>query len=69
MGLSDIFSRKKESEECKKEKAAKEEEVPMGKYDEPCAACGGGGSDKKWMGQYWHKKCARSAKKMAKGLL
>jgi hypothetical protein len=39
------------------------------KHNEPCALCGAGGTEKKWMGQYWHKKCLRKAKKGAKGML
>lgn len=62
--------RKKDSEDREEGKEdKKEEEVEMGKYNEPCAACGGGGTEKKWMGQYWHKKCVRAAKKSAKGML
>ena len=34
-----------------------------------CALCGQTGADKKWGGQYWHKKCMRKARKMAKGML
>ena len=40
-----------------------------GKYPEPCSLCGKGPSDKKWMGQYWHIKCARLAKKSAKKMM
>ncbi len=45
------------------------EEVPQGKYNEACSMCGKTPCDKKWMGQYWHKKCVRKAKKAAKGML
>ena len=31
-----------------------------------CAACGKPGSDKKYGGQWWHKKCLRKLKKQAK---
>ena len=34
-----------------------------------CALCQKEGADKKWMGQYWHKQCLRSAKKMAKKMI
>ena len=37
--------------------------------DETCALCGGKGCDKKWAGQYWHKKCMRIMRKSAKGML
>jgi hypothetical protein len=40
-----------------------------GKYPDPCSLCGKGPTDKKWMGQYWHIKCARKAKKAAKGMM
>ncbi|MFC2175191.1 hypothetical protein ACFLQ2_05020 [archaeon] len=34
-----------------------------------CSFCGQPGSDKKWAGQTFHKKCLRKARKMAKGML
>jgi len=40
-----------------------------GKYDEPCSLCGDPNTEKKWMGQYWHKKCLRQMKKTAKGMV
>ncbi|MFH1224333.1 MAG: hypothetical protein V1676_00845 [Candidatus Diapherotrites archaeon] len=36
---------------------------------EPCSLCGGAGTEKKWMGRYWHKKCMRKMKKQAKGAI
>ena len=40
--------------------------------EEECALCGNPYSEKKWAGQYWHKKCMRKARKgamsMAKGM-
>ena len=42
---------------------------PEGKYNEACALCGNAGTDKKWMGQYWHKKCFRSARKMGRKMI
>lgn len=62
MGLTDFLSRKKE-EEKKESTEAKE-----GKYSEACALCGGTGTEKKWAGQYWHKKCYRAGRKAAKGM-
>jgi len=62
MGLFDKLKGKKEEKEP--EKPASE-----GKYNEPCSLCGELGTEKKWMGQYWHKKCVRSAKKYAKGMV
>ncbi|MBN1941638.1 MAG: hypothetical protein JW772_05690 [Candidatus Diapherotrites archaeon] len=64
MGLFDSFKKKKEGQK-KAEEAAK----PQGKYDQPCALCGESGTEKKWMGQYWHKKCMRAAKKGAKKMI
>jgi hypothetical protein len=37
--------------------------------NEPCAVCNLPGTDKKWAGQYWHKKCLRKARGAAKGML
>lgn len=64
MGLMDYVRKKKEEIDKKHGK----ETVPEGKYSEPCALCGGAGTDKKWAGQYWHKKCMRQSKKAAKGM-
>jgi hypothetical protein len=41
----------------------------LGKFNEVCALCGKGPTDVKWMGQYFHVKCKRSAKKMAKRMM
>jgi hypothetical protein len=41
----------------------------QGKYNEPCGLCGKSPTDKKWGGQYFHKKCFRKLKKGAKGML
>ncbi|MFH0714617.1 MAG: hypothetical protein V1847_02485 [Candidatus Diapherotrites archaeon] len=35
------------------------------KYANECSLCGKPGTEKKWMGQYWHKKCLRNARKFA----
>ena len=65
MGLLDGFRKKEEQE---KEEIA--EEVPEGKYpDQECSFCGKLNADKKWMGQYFHKKCLRKLKKGAKKML
>jgi len=65
MGLIDGF-RKKEGQE--KEEVV--EEIPEGKYpDQECSFCGKLNADKKWMGQYFHKKCLRKLKKGAKKML
>jgi len=79
MGLLDALRGKKEqagekplvkgqaaAQEKKKEEPAAE---PVGKYNETCSLCGAAGTEKKWMGQYWHKKCLRSLRKGAKGMI
>ena len=65
MGIFGRFKKKESEEEKKKE----QEEVPEGKYYDPCSLCGSAGTEKKWMGQYWHKKCLRKSKKFAKGMV
>ncbi|MDD3084142.1 MAG: hypothetical protein PHP82_03905 [Candidatus ainarchaeum sp.] len=44
-------------------------EIEQGKYNEQCSVCGKSPCDKKWGGQYFHKKCFRKIKKMGKGML
>ncbi len=64
MGLfSGFFGKKEDNKET--EGAQKEE----GKYQDACALCGAPGTDKKWAGKYWHVKCLRKGKKVAKGML
>ncbi len=60
----------------KKDKEEKDKPKEQGidlfnsKYpEESCALCNQKGCDKKWGGQYWHKKCMRTAKGMAKGMI
>ena len=67
MGFLDALKAKKEEADAKKKE--EEEAQPQGKYDQPCALCGATGTEKKWMGQYWHKKCVRSAKKMGRKMI
>ena len=66
MGLTDLFNKKEKKEED--EKKEEQQAEPQGKYSEACALCGGEGTEKKWAGQYWHKKCMRRARKGAKGM-
>ncbi len=40
-----------------------------GKYLDKCALCGNGPTEKKWMAQYFHKKCFRKMKKVGKGMI
>lgn len=60
MGFLDKFKQRKEEEKGY---------APQGKYSETCAMCGNGGTDKKWMGQYWHRKCLRLARKGARRMI
>ena len=72
MGIKDLFkkNKKKENKEDKKENQTPEIDLSKSKYpDKTCALCNKQGCDKKWGGQYWHKKCLRSAKGMAKGMV
>ncbi len=74
MGWLDFLKKKEEkkSEKTTEKKAGKktveEEETEEG-FNEPCALCSKTGTDKKWAGQYWHKKCLRAARKGAKGMI
>ena len=61
-----IFKKKEDS--AVKEEVS-EEKVPEGKYEEPCSLCGKSPCDKKWGGQFFHKKCFRKIKKGARGML
>ncbi len=67
MGLLDRVLGKKEEP---KVGDSKKISLPVeGKYDNECSLCGEKGTEKKWAGQYWHKKCLRKGKKMAKGMI
>ena len=68
MGFFDkLKAKKEEMEEKKKEEA--EAAQPEGKYSEACSLCGNPGTEKKWMGQYWHRKCIRSARKVGRRMI
>jgi len=68
MGLFDKI--KQNLVEAKQKKLEeKSPAVPAGKYPEPCALCGGNGADKKYLGQFWHKKCLRGVKKQSKKMI
>lgn len=69
MGLFDRLKAKKEEAEAQKKEAQEAESEAEGKYNEACALCGNPGTEKKWMGQYWHKKCMRSARKVGRKML
>ncbi len=53
----------------KEKKKEEEEPQPEGKYSEACSLCGNLGTEKKWMGQFWHKKCLRTLKKSGRKMI
>ncbi|MFH1588230.1 MAG: hypothetical protein ABIA76_02755 [Candidatus Diapherotrites archaeon] len=70
MGITDFvggFFGKKEKD--KTEETKKEPETESKYSERECALCGGLEADKKWAGQYWHKKCMRSSKKAARKMV
>jgi hypothetical protein len=69
VGLFDRLKAKKDEVEAQKKEAQEAESEPEGKYNEACALCGNPGTEKKWMGQYWHKKCMRTAKRASKKMI
>lgn len=70
MGFLDGLKKKPEdAAEKKKEVKAEKPQEPAKYVKETCSLCGGAGTDKKWMGQFWHKKCLRKMKKTAKGMI
>ncbi len=70
MGLLDGILGKKENEGPVEEKQEQPQALARGKYpDQECSFCGKLNADKKWMGQYFHKKCLRKLKKGAKKML
>ncbi len=70
MGLKKfIFGEEKKEEGSAAEQQEGSSDSSGGKFSEPCALCGAAGTEKKWAGQYWHKKCMRKSKKIAKGMI
>jgi len=69
MGLFDRLKAKKGEMKAQKKEAQEAESEPEGKYNEACALCGNPGTEKKWMGQYWHRKCYRAARKGARKMI
>ncbi|MEM4262002.1 MAG: hypothetical protein QXI10_03490 [Candidatus Diapherotrites archaeon] len=63
MGVFDKLFGRKDAEKVSNDSNA------LGKYNEPCSLCGALGAEKKWAGKYWHVKCLRKGKKVAKGML
>ena len=66
MGILDAIAGKKDAEKEQDRVENSSQNSPAGKYSEPCSLCNKLGTEKKWMGKYWHVKCFRSARKMAK---
>ena len=64
-----FLKKKKDLDSDSKSTDSDDESVSEGKYAEPCALCGKAVTDKKWMGQFWHKKCLRQTKKMSKKMV
>lgn len=73
MGIFDAFKKKEKTEEeikLEKKKESQQIDIANSKYPkETCAVCSQPGCDKKWGGQYWHKKCLRSVKGMARDMV
>ncbi len=70
MGIFDTFKKKKKLDTETNKKKVPQIDIANSKYpEETCAVCGQKGCDKKWGGQYWHKKCLRSVKGMAKDMI
>ena len=70
MGIKNLFGFGKKKESTDSKEKIEEIDLVNSKYKtDTCALCSKPGCDKKWGGQYWHKKCLRSAKGMAKGMI
>lgn len=72
MGILDFLKPKKNETDATKKPQKHEAEPaaePTGQFNEECAVCGKTGTDKKWAGQYWHKRCLRSSRRLAKGMI
>lgn len=50
-----------------KEKVAEAKQVEAS--SEVCSACNRAGADKKYGGMWWHRKCLRKTRKMAKSMI
>ncbi len=70
MGLiGNLLGKKDTSAGAKKSETEPPAMAEEGKYNEPCSLCGAAGTEKKWAGKHWHKKCIRRMKHAAKGML
>ncbi len=62
--LGKLFKKKPEEKH-----EAKQPEIKPEYADNICSVCGQPGADKKFAGQWFHKKCLRKARKMAKSMI
>lgn len=77
MGLLDFLKKKPEEKKAQTQSAnpsskhfqKDEEDSDEEMSREICALCNAAGADKKWAGQWWHKKCIRLARRGAKGMI
>ena len=70
--LGNLLGKNEENTKAGAQKSENDSPAPaeaQGKYDEPCSLCGGGGTEKKWAGKYWHVKCVRKMRKLGRGML
>jgi len=67
----DLFGKKEEKKESTANDSASESESDSkeGKYGEPCSLCGKAPTDKKWGGQFFHRKCFRQLRKGASRMI
>ena len=66
-----LFKTEEEKKQKLKEGFEKKVEKAREKEDSSkiCSACNQAGADKRFAGLYWHKKCLRKTRKMAKGVI
>lgn len=69
--LGRLFGKKEISEKSSEEKkeGGEQSSENAAKYSQECTLCGGANTEKKWMGQYWHKKCLKGAKRASKKMI
>ncbi len=68
-GKKDGASESREIEEDEENQDVREDSNEAKYAESTCALCGGTECDKKWAGQFWHKKCYRKMRKAGKGML
>ena len=65
LGILDNFRKKPEENPAEEKTQQAPQDSGEGRFNQVCALCGKGPTDVKWMGQYFHKKCKRQARKLA----